>query len=395
MKLLAILAPLALAATSPAVPNDWPERLTVETNSNTWTAVNLTIVNNSPKAFNMLKAGSILDDNRLESMRVGGSPCDVIVFNDPDDRPHTGPRNESEFQLMPAYGNITVTIDLLKVRAATMFCGNNTSLLSTGQTTFHVAEVGSTTLVHQIPYDTTPFTIHPGNLPPLPEAFEERVYKCSPDQLSVLKEGFRGCASQATAAREAALTGPAERMEVYFKDSSQETRNSVADTFAKVATQCNFNNSRVYISCDDPTCWRGQFAGIFRDSDPSHVVFCKRGYFLPIFPDRNEVTSVIHTVIHEMTHLKWVKPTEDWAPGSIGYSLRLDKDLSLENAENYALFSDAVYLKEDGLNETMAAEHHQRGFMGTYNRDKLGDITRSEFLSLAPAVRRARFGFEF
>ncbi|KAG8410596.1 hypothetical protein J3459_017072 [Metarhizium acridum] len=391
MRLLAIIAPLALAAALPAVPEDWPERLNVRAELDTRTKINITIENKSPKAFNILKAGSVLDDNPLESMRVSLKPdCRVVI--DSFYRTHSDPRNESEFQFMPAGGSITTTIDLLDVRNASGFCGNKTTPFEI-DATFRTAEAGSTKLVHSIPYKLDNALIYPEFLPPLPEAFEERVYKCPPDYLSVLKEGILGCASLATAARKAALTGSAELMEGYFKDSSQETRNSVADTFAKVATLCSLNNPRFYITCTPNRCRRPVFASIFSASDPANLIFCKRGYFQPMFPDFNEISSIIHTVIHEFTHLKWIKGTQDLEYG-LSEATILGKDESIMNADTYALFSDAVYLNEDRLNKTRVDDFRARTEKFQPNLDKLGDITRSEFLSLPPKVRQERFGFE-
>ncbi|EJP63820.1 deuterolysin metalloprotease [Beauveria bassiana ARSEF 2860] len=353
--------------------------------------MNITLKNKSLKAFNILKAGSILDDNRLESMRLdGGNGYCAVGFADSETPPHTNPRDESEFQLMPAYGKITTTIDLLDVRDAYKFCGNGTAVLSI-KATIHAAEVGNTTLVHEIPYELRFAAVYHKFFPPLPKVFEERVHKCSPDYLSVLKEGITNCASLATAAREAALNGSAERMEAYFKDSSQDTRNSVADVFAKVAAMCNFENSRVYYTCNHWVCGK-EFAGVLRHSDPGHVAFCKRGYYQPMLPDFNEVSSVTHTIIHEMTHLDFVKATKDLGYGLL-HSTDLVKDESLQNADSYALFSDAVYLKEDGLNQTRADAAWQSTKWIWYDSNKLGNLTRSEFLSLPPAVRSARFGF--
>ncbi|KAM3481251.1 hypothetical protein MY8738_004603 [Beauveria namnaoensis] len=391
MKLLAVFAPLALAATIPAMPEEWPASLDVQDELITRTKMNITIENKSPKAFNILKAGSILDDNRLESMRLGvGDYYCSVEFSDSETPPHTNPRDESEFQLMPAYGKITTTIDLLDVRDAYKFCGNGTAVLSI-KATIHAAEVGNTTLVHEIPYELDFAPVYTEFFPPLPKAFEERVHKCSPDYLSVLKEGITHCASQATAAREAALNGSAERMEAYFMDSSQDTRNSVADVFAKVAAMCNFENSRVYYTCNHPVCGKA-FGAVLLHSDPGHVAFCKRGYYQPMLPDLGEISSVTHTIIHEMTHIDFVKATKDIGYG-LSHATYLSKDESLQNADSYALFSDAVYLKEDGLNQTRADAEWQSIKWIQYDSNKLGNLTRSQFLSLPPAVRSARFGF--
>ncbi|EFY90038.1 metalloendopeptidase [Metarhizium acridum CQMa 102] len=392
MRLLAIIAPLTLAAAHPAVPEDWPKSLNVRAELDTWTKLNITIENKSPKAFNILKAGSVLDGNPLESMRVFlERSCRVGITNS-FDRPRTDPKNESEFQFMPVGGSITTTIDLLDVRNASGFCGNKNTLFWI-DATFRTAEAGSTKLVRSIRYKLDNALIYPKFFPPLPEAFEERVYKCPPDYLSVLKEGILGCASLATAARKAALTGSAELMEGYFKDSSQETRNSVANTFDKVATLCSLNNTRLYITCSPNRCRRPVFASIFRDSDPANLMFCKRGYFQPMFPDFDEISSIIHTVIHEFTHSKWIKDTQDIAYG-LHKATNLRKDESIMNADTYALFSDAVYLNEDRLNKTRVDDFRARIKKIQPNLDKLGDITRSEFLSLPPKVRQERFGFE-
>ncbi|KAM3529539.1 hypothetical protein NHJ13051_001866 [Beauveria bassiana] len=397
MKLLAIFAPLALAATIPTEPTDWPASLEVEaTNGNASTKLEIIIRNNSPKAFNILKAGSIIDENRLETVFVRPkSPCGYqFAFSllDPSD---IDSRDESEFQPMPAYGNITATIDLLDLRRKYRVCGKSSSALSI-DATFHVAEAGSTTLVHEIPLKMDPVLISFEKLPPLPEAFEERAYNCSPEFLSLMKEGIFNCASQATAAREAALHGSAERMEAYFYNSTQETRNSVADTFAKVAEVCNIENSRLYYTCDHSQCFGTDFGGVLRGSDPAHVYLCTRAFFLPMLPDLNEVTSLTHTIIHEMTHIGFVGNTRDHRYGLAGATRFRDTSLAVNNADSYALFSDAVYLKEDGLNQTKVDDMGKRFEAGSmYDFSKLENVTRSEFQSLTPAARIERFGFEF
>ncbi|KAM3502641.1 hypothetical protein MY10362_004710 [Beauveria mimosiformis] len=396
MKLLAVFAPLALAATVPTKPTDWPASLEVEANGHASTAkLEITIQNKSPKAFNILKAGSILDEKRLETMFVRSKPpCgyQLVGILEADD---VDPKDESEFQLMPAYGNITTTIDLIDIRREYRVCGNSSPPLSI-DATFLAAEAGSTTLVHEVRYKMDPVLMSFEKLPPLPEAFEERVYKCSPEFLSLMKEGFRNCASQATAAREAALNGSAERMEAYFYNSSQETRNSIADTFAKVAEVCNVKDSRLYYTCDHAQCFGDTFGGVFRGSDPAHVYLCTRAFFLPMLPDLNEVTSLTHTIIHEMTHVGFVRKTKEYVYGLARATRFQDTSLAVENADNYALFSDAVYLKEDGLNQTRVDDIGKRFDAGfRYKLCKLENVTRAEFLSLTPAARIERFGFEF
>ncbi|OAA57273.1 metalloendopeptidase [Cordyceps fumosorosea ARSEF 2679] len=391
MKLLALLAPLALAATIPAESKeDWPAKLEVRAKLRGWTRLDVTIENKSPKAFNILKAGSILDENRLESMRLLGPNCEVTFLDRGSPDTKTA-REESEFLLMPAHGSLNTTIDLLDVRNAYRFCGKNISFLS-GSATLHAAELGNNTLARKFPYEFDNILVYHEFFPPLPEAFEERVHKCSPDYMKVLKEGIKNCASHATAAREAALTGSAERMEAYFKDSSQETRNSVADTFSKVAEMCDFKNPRIYITCNHEWC-NHAMAAMMPRSDPGHMLFCRRAYFQPTLPDLNEISSVTHTIVHEMTHLAFVKATKDIKYGLYD-STKLDKDSSLNNADSYALFSDSVFLKEDGLNQTRADAERERIKNGYYDPQQLGNITRDEFLSLAPDVRAERFGFE-
>ncbi|KAM3518340.1 hypothetical protein MY4038_010121 [Beauveria bassiana] len=323
MKLLAIFAPLALAATIPTEPTDWPASLEVEaTNGNASTKLEIIIRNKSPKAFNILKAGSIIDENRLETVFVRPkSPCGYqFAFSllDPSD---IDSRDESEFQPMPAYGNITATIDLLDLRRKYRVCGKSSSALSI-DATFHVAEAGSTTLVHEIPFKMDPVLISFEKLPPLPEAFEERAYNCSPEFLSLMKEGI-----------------------------------------------LNY---------------------------PAHVYLCTRAFFLPMLPDLNEVTSLTHTIIHEMTHIGFVGNTRDHRYGLAGATRFRDTSLAVNNADSYALFSDAVYLKEDGLNQTKVDDIGKRFEAGSrYDFSKLENVTRSEFQSLTPAARIERFGFEF
>jgi deuterolysin len=69
----------------------------------------------------------------------------------------------------------------------------------------------------------------------------------------------------------------------------------------------------------------------------------------PPFWNLPAVTNVCHgqdratTLIHEETHLRIVKGTYDYAEGYIG-ALSLNQSASLNNADNYAYYANAVWV---------------------------------------------------
>ncbi|KAM4058890.1 lysine-specific metallo-endopeptidase domain-containing protein [Hirsutella rhossiliensis] len=382
------LAPLAFAAAALPFTNGLPSTIDVHAELVNGTTVNITFINESAESFNIRKTYSILDDKRLRVMNVHNVDQGLQLRNG---LPPGGKREELEFQPMPAHGSISTTIDILDIRAVFWLPSHHTFPFWVAGS-LEIAEEGSTTIAGIIEYETEKVTINNELIPPLSDVFEDRT-DCSPEWTNVLKEGILGCASLAGAAQQAASCGSALRMEDYFKDSSQETRDSVADTFAKVAAECSLNNTRLYFTCQHRLCRLSNTGAYFYFSDPSHVLFCHRGYLAPTFPTPDSQYSVVQTLIHEVTHIERVKGAQD-----LGYGLKgitdIDKDDNLNNSDTYAWFAAAVYLNEETMNKTKVEERWERSRYSQFNPSRIGNMTRSKFLSIPISDRLERFEFE-
>ncbi|KGQ06733.1 Neutral protease 2 [Beauveria bassiana D1-5] len=135
---------------------------------------------------------------------------------------------------------------------------------------------------------------------------------------------LRNCASLSNKAAQAAKSGSAAKVEEYFKSSSASTRSAIVNVFNKVAQECGSTSggaSRYY--CTD------QFDGC-----GSRVL----AYTQPSRSLQDQAT----TTLHETTHLREVAGTAD---NGYGYDniRKLTTAQSLNNADSYAMFANAIY----------------------------------------------------
>lgn len=167
---------------------------------------------------------------------------------------------------------------------------------------------------------------------------------CTGQRLQVTKTALRNCASLAKAAGQAASSGSASRMQEYFKASDSNTRSKVAGVFSRVAKECGSSTSGVadyYCSDVGNDCGGNVLA--YTSPSENYMVYCDL-----YFDDLPALTSSCHdqdqatTNLHEDTHLNQVAGTDD-----LGYGYDAVRGLSardaLNNADTYALFSNAVY----------------------------------------------------
>ncbi|KAK2612501.1 hypothetical protein QQS21_001439 [Conoideocrella luteorostrata] len=167
---------------------------------------------------------------------------------------------------------------------------------------------------------------------------------CTGERLSVTERALSNCAQLASAAEQAASSGSAEKMEEYFKASDEQTRQTVAGVFSRVVQECSSTNSGVanYYCTDVGNYCSGNVLAYTVPSE-SYMVYCDL-----YFNDLPDLTTQCHaqdqatTNIHEDTHLTQIQGTDD-----LGYGYEaiqgLSADQELNNADTYALFSNAIY----------------------------------------------------
>ncbi|KAF8462372.1 neutral protease 2-like protein [Kalaharituber pfeilii] len=170
---------------------------------------------------------------------------------------------------------------------------------------------------------------------------------CSGTRQSALASALSNAATIASRAATAASSGSATKFQEFFRTTSSSTRSTVAArlrAIASAASSTNSGNIRYY--CNDP-------AGACRSNViaytlPSSNIVANCDIFY------NSLTTVARTcyrqdrattVIHELTHAPGVYSPHcrDYAYG-YAQCTALSASQAVLNADNYALFSQAVYL---------------------------------------------------
>lgn len=169
---------------------------------------------------------------------------------------------------------------------------------------------------------------------------------CTGRKLQITQQALRNCASLASAAQRAAASGPASKVTEYFKNAASSTRNTVANVFSRVASECGSTNSGVsrYYCSDVYGACNGQVLAYTLPS-ASYMAYCDL-YFdrLPALTRSCHAQDQATTNIHECTHLRQIKGTDDY--GGYGYNFvrSLSAAQNLNHADTYSLFANAIYV---------------------------------------------------
>lgn len=260
----------------------------------------------------------------------------------------TGSLQDEDFQRIASGESVEVTFDAAE--AHDLSSGGKFGFLADGA--FSFAEESGTKLIGSIPYvsNTLQSDVDGPQAAGIKVAFHDRRTRvqsdCSGSKGQVTQTALRNCASIARQAQQAATSGSAAKMTEYFKSSSQSTRNTVAGVFSRVASECGSTTSGYAdYYCSD--VYQGCGSRVLAYTIPSYSVMV----YCPLyFSDLPDVTRTCHaqdkagTNIHESTHLRQVKGTDDY--GGYGYDFvrSLSAAQNLNHADTYALFANAIYL---------------------------------------------------
>lgn len=170
---------------------------------------------------------------------------------------------------------------------------------------------------------------------------------CSSSQRTAVTNANAACAKLANAAAQAAESGSEATFQSFFKDISESTRQTVANNFRKVATECSTTpggTGTTYCTDQRGNCG-GDLLGYTYWQDQSADVHIGTTYYCPRYfsssvlsatSSRCEDQSQASNTLHETTHS--VLATED-----IAYGLANVKSLSssqaLQNADTYTYYA--------------------------------------------------------
>ncbi len=167
---------------------------------------------------------------------------------------------------------------------------------------------------------------------------------CTGSRLSATRTALSNCVKLSNAAKKVAQSGPASKMEEFFKSSSSSTRNTVANVLTKVASECGTTNggaSDYY--CTDVSNNCGSRVLAYTVPSQSYMAYCDI-YFdqLPALTSSCHRQDQATTTLHEMTHLRQVAGTQDLGYGYDNIRKLSTRD-SLNNADSYAVFANSIY----------------------------------------------------
>ncbi|KAM3508788.1 hypothetical protein MY11210_006574 [Beauveria gryllotalpidicola] len=158
-------------------------------------------------------------------------------------------------------------------------------------------------------------------------SYEKRTHvqsDCTGSRQTGTINALRSCASLSNKAAQAAKSGPAAKVEEYFKSSSASSCSTIVNVFNKLG------------------CCGGRVLAYTQPSR-SLQVYCDL-----YWDDLLAITGGCHrqdqatTTLHETTHLREVAGTAD---NGYGYDniRKLTTAQSLNNADSYAMFANAIY----------------------------------------------------
>lgn len=253
--------------------------------------------------------------------------------------------NDEDFQKIDAGQSVEVSFNLAE--SHNLSSGGKFSVSSSG--VLEYAEGDNHELVGSVPYTSNAMEaeVDGAEATAVRNRIQSRTHvqsDCTGSRLSATRKALDNCVSLANAAAEAARSGPASKVEEYFKSSSSSTRNAIVNVLNKTAQECGSTNggaSDYYCRDSQGGCRPRVLA--YTQPARSLMVYCDLYWNdLPALTNRCHGQDQATTTLHEMTHLREVAGTRD---NGYGYDAirKLSTSESLNNADSYAMFANAIY----------------------------------------------------
>jgi deuterolysin len=254
--------------------------------------------------------------------------------------------DEDAFETLPAGEAVEVTFDVAETHD--LQAGGAFDIVSSGAISY--AEAGSTSLAGAIPFTSNRISasVDGKAANSVRMAFHRRAKRqilqadCTGVRANQTTAAIANCAMMAGKAQTAAATGPAAKLEEYFRSSTNATRTTVETVFRKIVAECGAPSagvSRYYCTDVYQSCLNGVLA--YTMPSRSFMVNCPL-YFraLPALSPQCHAQDQSGTTLHETTHLTQIKGTEDY--GVYGYRgiRQLSSRQALNHADSYALFAN-------------------------------------------------------
>jgi deuterolysin len=215
------------------------------------------------------------------------------------------------------------------------------------------AFMNSTSIEGVIPYASNELTVeitedeiskHSPAIKPMALDKRTQVSSCSGAQGRALRAAIDYTVGLASNAATAASSGSTQKFQEYFRTTSANGRSTVANRFEAIAQEASSQTSGASAyHCTDvlDACSPGVIA--YTSPAQNIIANCDIFYQLPAVSRGCGDQSQAATVLHEFTHAPGIFPpgTQDFAYG-YSASTRLSAQQAINNADNYALYADAI-----------------------------------------------------
>ncbi|KAF1849332.1 neutral protease 2-like protein [Cucurbitaria berberidis CBS 394.84] len=342
---VAALASYATAASVNVFKRETP--LSVKLTASGNSEVKVLVTNNGDKIVNLLSKGTFLDEKipveKVSIYSAGGST--KVPFEGIKIRLLTSGLSKDDFVALAAGESKELTVETAALH--TLNDGGDFDVFAKGLLPF--AEEGSTELAGAYNYESNKLTMSVDGA--LAATVSKAVVKrtvigssCTGAKLSAVRTALSNCARLASAAATSAAAGT--KLQTYFKSTTTSVKNEVSGRLRAISSDCGGTGSKTTTNCNDP--YNGCESNVLAYTVPAQnfITYCPL-----FFSDLPALSSTCHgqdqatTVLHEEAHAPAV-----YSPGTddLGYgyaaATRLSTSQALNNADSFALYSNAIYL---------------------------------------------------
>ncbi|KAF1953592.1 hypothetical protein CC80DRAFT_142124 [Byssothecium circinans] len=345
MKLFSIAAIAALANAASVDLSKRADALDVKLELTGNTAVRAKITNTGSEAIKVLKTGSFLSKVPVEKATIFASGSDKVEFQGVKLRVDTtSPIAEDDFQVIQAGQTIEAAWDIAEVHD--LSAGGAFDVVAAGN--LNTAALDSTEISGIVSYssNTVSAKVDGKAAAAVRRSFKRSAVQsdCTGSRRTSTTTALSNCAALARAASSAASSNTAKVQE-YFKSTSSSTISTLQTVFNRIATECGSTTSgasRTYCTDSYGYCTSNVLA--YTIPSLSLITNCNLYHTaLPALTRTCHAQDQATTTLHEATHLTQVKGTDDHGYGYAA-ATRLSTSQALDNADSYALFSNAIYV---------------------------------------------------
>lgn len=166
---------------------------------------------------------------------------------------------------------------------------------------------------------------------------------CQSQAARAIQADITHCARLAQRSQQEACQGTRRFVE-YFKRSDPEARGIVSAVYGRIAQECSSMRSGAKFFCGDAMNQCSDAILAYTMPSMGLMAYCPGFYQTPYQSRGCHEQDQGNVVLHEVSHLRHIQGTEDYAGYGYDFIRSLPPQMNLNHADTYALFAQAVEL---------------------------------------------------